>query len=144
MSSFFVDKKLIDSTINAYIAIKKAGYSEVLRSLNESGIMFTAENAEQCDTFGKLLWSMNKDAVNTRYPHVASNYDLIIQNYKHHWNPKEPVMLTYKRLKCFHYQCLEDEVDDRILCKVTGFVKDILARMIVETLPEFDAIEWGE
>lgn len=100
------------------------------------------EQHESKVAFADRLRAMNIEAVNARYGETAG--ELL---------PDDPQMFksiapasaiqTLKSLRCFLYQCCEGTVDESALFGQLDRYSYQLAYHIVESLPEWDAADWG-
>lgn len=121
MSAFVVEKRTIDAVVNLW-----------------------DPHYRQCDevrdAFGRELWQMNVDAVNTRYPQDKIEPPEDYKNaYPTRFGEQSPAML--KALNCLIYQCAEGDIPKRALFTSLQDLSRQVANRIVEQMPDYAAAE---
>lgn len=148
MSSFMVSKETIFQ-ICAAVQVHGYKYPRMLDSLRGFDVdMEDIVNRYSCMTrtgfsdFGDRLISLNALAISTRYGKCDDELRSTIP-----WNLGKLSLYSnvtmYKAVQCFLYQCAEGDVPESPLYKWVSEFKNLLAGIIIENMPEYEAARWG-
>ncbi len=149
---------VLDSTINAIVqGIEDSGYRDtiggIFRECDAPYSAFRVGGTEGEKLLRKLafdLHAMNVAAVNVRYgdnvvPSVAGTTPAgevpTFSGFKRSGKPVSPIQL-YKHLQCLRYQCGEGEIDTTPLFLMLTRMIHAQAKLIVESMPEYEAARW--
>lgn len=149
MSAFVCDDKTINRIIAGLsFAMTSGGYPTQFEKPSAELAEMLNDPAE----FGRVLYSMNVNAVEQRYPDCVGNANNLPgqcdDNGNHvpfrfaHIMPTT-VIQFYKSINCYLYQCSEGDVDELPLYKMLREYSKNLAVAIVERMPAYDKAEWG-
>lgn len=139
MSAFVVEDKTINRAVS-FIAFDREG--QWIRSEIETHLGIDLVTDIGRETLGKLMFSLNCDAVNQRYgDNEAQEFRPL--DYKFRMEVHTSRIHAFKALQCWSYQCCEGDIEDSELYKVMERVKGCMAEMIVTRLDAYEKANWG-
>ena len=139
MSAFVVEDKTINRVVT-FLATDREG-DWIRRQIQEKlGLDLTSWIGRE--TLGKLMFSLNCDAVNQRYGDDQAQ-EFRPLNYEYRMDIPCNRIQAFKSLQCWHYQCSEGDIDQNPLYQTMERVQGVIAEMIVTRLPAYDSLQWA-
>lgn len=139
MSAFVVEDKTINRVVSFLAYDREGGH---IRRMIQERIGLDIESQVGQETLGKLMFSLNCDAVNQRYgDDQAAEFRPL--DYKYTRDFYAARLHAFKALQCWSYQCSEGNIEETPLFQVMDRVRGDMAEMIVSRLKEYDTINWG-
>lgn len=126
MSAFIVNTECMDRVVG-----------HVLKNARFFGGVDT-ESKGAGSRIGKILYTLNTEAVNYRYSETDS-----VPAYRYRERPSTPIQ-TYKSICSFLYQCCEgDQFTSTVAFQELEEMSYSLASRIIADLPEWAEAAWG-
>jgi len=139
MSAFVVEDKTINRAVS-FLATDRDG--DWLRRFIQDNLGIDLTTGIGRETLGKLMFSLNCDAVNQRYgDNQAEEFRSL--DYAFRLECVVNRIQAFKSLQCWHYQCSEGDIDQNNLYQIMERVQGHMAEMIVTRLPAYDSLAWA-
>ena len=101
-------------------------------------------SASDCDSFGRRLMWLNKNAFEYRYKDQDGRTQEEIEAYSYPLKKYSPIECL-KACECWMYQCSEsDDLTNMELWQSVRILAEHTRTRIVSSLPEYKAAKWGE
>jgi hypothetical protein len=139
MSAFVVEDKTINRVVSFLATDRESDWLR-RRIIKELGLDLETELGRE--TLGKLMFSLNVDAVNQRYGENAAQ-EFRPLNYQYRMEISCNRLMAFKALQCWHYQCSEGDIDETPLYQLMERVQGWLAEAIVTRLEAYDKLAWA-
>jgi hypothetical protein len=139
MSAFIVEDKTINRVVT-FLATDREG--DWLRRYIQEQLGIDLTTSMGRETLGKLMFSLNCDAVNQRYGDDQAK-EFRPLNYAYRIEISCNRIMAFKAIQCWHYQCSEGDIDQSNLYQVMERVQGHLAEMIVTRLDAYDKLAWA-
>ena len=144
MSAFFVEKETIDVVVSAMQKGAEDDWEYPCPG-KELGLLLNAGEQSQV---GKMLWTLNADAVRYRYQDLSAEEiaEMIPDNvwaYEHAPRALHSRMEVYKRARALLYQCNEGTCNQTDIYQQLERWAGNLACLIVADTEEYQATSWA-
>lgn len=141
MSAWIVSNESINKIVNSFYWFKNPFHNikDELKTKFNINLNLNNDNDlnKELKKFGQLIVNLNQDSINQRYNSKDKPFKFKFSDVK-----SLSIFQFLKSVECLTYQCCEGNCDKTELYKFLNNFEDVLRRMIIEEIKEYNNAKW--